>query len=64
MLFIELVFRWCYEIVAKGTIVSIDPKAKVHHMPLGRDCSKVWVESISDGKDEMTLYKITDEAIQ
>ncbi|KAH9680378.1 hypothetical protein KPL71_026529 [Citrus sinensis] len=50
------------EIVAEGTIASTDPKAKVHHMPLGRDCWKVWVESISDGMDEVTLYKVTDEA--
>lgn len=50
------------EIVAKGTIASTNPKAKVHHMPLGRDCWKVWVESISDGMDEVTLYKVTDEA--
>ncbi|KAH9671715.1 Integrase catalytic domain-containing protein [Citrus sinensis] len=50
------------EIVAEGTIASTDPKAKVHHMPLGRDCWKVWVESIFDGMDEVTLYKVTDEA--
>lgn len=50
------------EIVVEGTIASTDPKAKVHHMPLGRDCWKVWVESISDGMDEVTLYKVTDEA--
>ena len=31
-------------------------------MPLGIDCWKVWVESISDGMDEVNLYKVTDEA--
>lgn len=42
------------KIVAEGKITSIDPKARVHPMPLGRNCWKVWMESISDGKDEVT----------
>ena len=50
------------KIVAEGKIVSIDSNAKVHPMPLGRDCWTVWVELISDGKDEVTLYKVTNEA--
>ena len=39
-----------------------DPKARVHHVPLGRDCWKVWVESITLGKEDVKLYKMTDEA--
>ncbi|KAK9177819.1 hypothetical protein WN943_027008 [Citrus x changshan-huyou] len=50
------------EVVAEGKVASTDPKARVHHMPLGRDCWKVWVESITLGKEDVELYKMTDEA--
>ena len=48
--------------MAEGKIALIDPKAKVHPMPLRRDCWKVWVKSIYEGKDDETLYKVTNEA--
>ena len=50
------------EVVAEGKVASTDPKARVHHVPLGRDCWKVWVESITLGKEDVELYKMTDEA--
>jgi len=50
------------EVVAEGKVASTDPKARVHHVPLGRDCWKVWVESITSGKEDVELYKMTDEA--
>ncbi|KAH9680002.1 Endonuclease [Citrus sinensis] len=50
------------EVVAEGKVASTDPKARVHHMSLGRDCWKVWLESITLGKEDVELYKMTDEA--
>ncbi|XP_022856847.1 uncharacterized protein LOC111377874 [Olea europaea var. sylvestris] len=47
------------EIVGEGKIASIDPSAKVHHMPLGRDCWKVWVEEVY--MSQLPLYRPTDE---
>ena len=32
------------EVVAERKIASKDRNAKVHHMPLGQDCWKIWVE--------------------
>lgn len=48
------------EVVAEGKIASTDPRAKVHHMPLGRDFWKVWVEEVIDG--DVKLCRATDEA--
>lgn len=47
------------EVVAEGKIATTDPSAKVHHLPLGRDCWKVWVEEVYMGN--LTLYRPTDE---
>ncbi|CAA2955710.1 Hypothetical predicted protein [Olea europaea subsp. europaea] len=47
------------EIVGEGKIASIDLSAKVHHMPLGRDCWKVWVEEVY--MSQLPLYRPTDE---
>jgi hypothetical protein len=47
------------EIVAEGKISSTDPSVKVHHMPLGRDCWKVWVDEVYMGC--LALYRPTDE---
>ena len=47
------------EVVAEGKIASTDPSAKVHHMPLGRDCWKVWVEEVI--VENLNLYRPTDE---
>ncbi|CAA3030820.1 Hypothetical predicted protein [Olea europaea subsp. europaea] len=47
------------EIVAKGRIASTDPSAKVHHVPIRRDCWKVWVEEVYMG--HLNLYRLTDE---
>ncbi|KAK9284504.1 hypothetical protein L1049_023678 [Liquidambar formosana] len=42
------ILNWCSfdieEIVAYGKIASTDPYVKVHHVPLGLDCWKVWVD--------------------
>ena len=48
------------EVVAEGTITSKDPSATVHHLPLGRDCWKVWVDEVFD--EELKLYIAIDEA--
>ncbi|XP_012844515.1 PREDICTED: uncharacterized protein LOC105964552 [Erythranthe guttata] len=36
------------EVVGEGHIVSVDPRAKVYDMPLGRDCCKVLVNAVFD----------------
>lgn len=39
--------HWCgHEVVAEGRVASTDPKAKVHHIPLGVSCWKVWVDKV------------------
>lgn len=47
------------EVVAEGRIATTDPSSKVHHLPLGRDCWKVWVEEVY--MDQLTFYRPTDE---
>ena len=47
------------EVVAEGKIASIDPTTKVHHMPLGRDCWKVWVDVVNN--PNVNMYRPTDE---
>ena len=47
--------------MAEGKVASIDLKIRVHHIPHGRDCYKVWVESIALGKKDVKLYKMIDE---
>lgn len=47
------------EVIAEGKIASTDPRVKVHHMPLGRDCWKVWVEAIS--VPNVNVYRATDK---
>ncbi|PQM35599.1 uncharacterized protein Pyn_30389 [Prunus yedoensis var. nudiflora] len=47
------------EVIAEGKIASTDPRVRVHHMPLGRDCWKVWVEAIS--VPNVNVYRATDE---
>lgn len=42
------------QVVAEGHIASTDPTVKVHHMPIGRDCWKVWVVEVLD--EELNLY--------
>ena len=36
--------NWRKKVVAEGTIASTDPTALVHHVPLGADTWKVWVD--------------------
>jgi hypothetical protein len=36
------------EVVAKGKIAKTYPHSKVHHVPLGIDCWKVWVDEVKD----------------
>jgi hypothetical protein len=45
------------EIVGEGKIASIDPSANVHHIPLGRDCWKVWVDDVY--MSNLPLYRPT-----
>ncbi|KAI5337980.1 hypothetical protein L3X38_017251 [Prunus dulcis] len=50
------------QVVAEGHIASTDPTVKVHHMPIGRDCWKVWVDEVLD--EELNLYRPTDEVLR
>ena len=54
--------NWCLfkkeEVVAKGKITT-DPYSKVHHVPLGIDCWKVWVDEVKDLN--VPLYRSTSE---
>ncbi|XP_075514193.1 uncharacterized protein LOC142549237 isoform X2 [Primulina tabacum] len=39
--------HWCGDgVVAEGRIASTDPTVKVHHVPLGGSCWKVWVDRV------------------
>ncbi|XP_073040254.1 uncharacterized protein [Primulina eburnea] len=39
--------HWCGDgVVAEGRIASTDPAVKVHHVPLGASCWKVWVDRV------------------
>ncbi|XP_073122553.1 uncharacterized protein [Henckelia pumila] len=39
--------RWCGdEVVAEGRIASTNPTVKVHHVPLGGSCWKVWIDRV------------------
>jgi len=40
--------NWQKKVVAEGTLSSIDPNALVHHVPLGMDNWKVWVDVALD----------------
>ena len=55
--------NWCLfekeEVVAKGKIATTDPYSKVHHVPLGIDCWKVWVDEVKDLN--VPLYWSTSE---
>lgn len=55
--------NWCLfdkeEVAAKGKIATIDPYSKVHHVPLGIDCWKVWVDEVNDSS--VPLYRSTSE---
>uniref|UniRef100_A0A2N9I0V6 DUF8039 domain-containing protein n=1 Tax=Fagus sylvatica TaxID=28930 RepID=A0A2N9I0V6_FAGSY len=55
--------NWCLfekeEVVAKGKIATTDPYSKVHHVPLGIDCWKVWVDEVKDLN--VPLYRSTSE---
>ncbi|CAL8991201.1 unnamed protein product [Prunus brigantina] len=47
------------EIVGIGEIASTDPNSLVHHVPLGHECWKVWVNDVMD--DNVALYRPTRE---
>ena len=55
--------NWCLfekeEVVAKGKIAAIYPHSKVHHIPLGIDCWKLWVDEVKDSNGP--LYWPTSE---
>ncbi|KAM5583371.1 hypothetical protein ABKV19_003327 [Rosa sericea] len=52
------------EVVAKGRISSTNPSTKVHCVPLGRDCWKVWVDVVFDKYQTMEVYRATMDAKQ
>lgn len=47
------------EVVTEKTIASTDPKAKLYHIPLGRDCWKDWIENVI--KPNVNKYRLIDE---
>uniref|UniRef100_A0A2N9I3B2 DUF8039 domain-containing protein n=1 Tax=Fagus sylvatica TaxID=28930 RepID=A0A2N9I3B2_FAGSY len=55
--------NWCLfekeEVIAKGKIATTDPYSKVHHVPLGNDCWKDWVDEVKDSN--VPLYRSTSE---
>jgi hypothetical protein len=55
--------NWCLfekeEVIAKGKITTTDPYSKVHHVPLGNDCWKDWVDEVKDSN--VPLYRSTSE---
>ncbi|TXG71893.1 hypothetical protein EZV62_000472 [Acer yangbiense] len=48
------------EVVAEGSVASTDTNTKVHHVPLGRDFWRVWVDLVFNS--EVILVRPTDEA--
>ncbi|XP_062000000.1 uncharacterized protein LOC133746278 isoform X3 [Rosa rugosa] len=52
------------EVVAEGKISSTNPSTKVHCVPLGRDCWKVWVDVVFDKYQTMEVYRATMDAKQ
>ncbi|KAK3188768.1 hypothetical protein Dsin_028329 [Dipteronia sinensis] len=46
------------QVVAEGRIASTDPKATLHHMPLGKGCWKVWVDMVYE---DINLCQPIDE---
>ena len=52
------------EVVAEGKISSTNPSTKVHCVPLGRDCWKVWVDVVFDEYQTMEVYRATMDAKQ
>ncbi|XP_075520555.1 uncharacterized protein LOC142553901 [Primulina tabacum] len=54
--------HWCGdEVVAEGRVASTDPKAKVHHIPLGGSCWKVWVDKVL--VEKVDLIRPNDEML-
>ncbi|KAK3231288.1 hypothetical protein Dsin_003169 [Dipteronia sinensis] len=47
------------EVVAEGSVASTDPNTKVHHVPLGRDLWRVWVDLVFNS--DVILVQPTDE---
>lgn len=51
--------NWQRKAVAEGTLSSTDPNALVHHVPLGMDNWKVWVDVALDPTAQ--LWRPTSE---
>ena len=50
---------WQRNVVAEATIASTDPTVLVHHVPLGADAWKVWIDSVVE--PEAILYRPTSD---
>jgi hypothetical protein len=54
--------NWCLfekeEVAAKGKIAAIYPHSKVHHIPLGIDCWKLWVDEVKIQMDHYTGLQV------
>jgi hypothetical protein len=55
------------EVVAKGKIATIDCYSKVHHVLLGIDCWKVWIDEVKDSNvplyQSISEFSLLNEAI-
>jgi hypothetical protein len=55
--------NWCLfekeEVVEQGKIATTDRYSKVHHVPLGIDCWKVWIDEVKDSN--VPLYQSISE---
>ncbi|XP_012850929.1 PREDICTED: uncharacterized protein LOC105970643 [Erythranthe guttata] len=52
-------FKTAEEVVAEGHIASTDPQTKVHHIPIGKECWKVWVDLVVN--EDLHLFRPTNE---
>ncbi len=55
--------NWCLfekeEVAVKGKVATTDPYLKVHHVPLGIDYWKVWIDEVKDST--LPFYRSTIE---
>ncbi|KAM5587356.1 hypothetical protein ABKV19_006002 [Rosa sericea] len=51
-------------VVAEGKISSTNPSIKVHCVPLGQECWKVWVDVALDEYQTLEVYRATMDAKQ
>ena len=55
--------NWCLfekeEVAVKGKVATTDPYSKMHHVPLGIDYWKVWIDEMKDST--LPFYRSTNE---